>query len=82
MYQKIGLFNVSILKNIQNIFFYDNVQIDNINTKAIIDFIKNKNFRYIQKIPAHFFIVYTLPAITNASIYDLKKTNIIDKRRK
>jgi len=81
LYQKIGLFNVFVLKNIQIIFFYDNVQINNINTKTIIDFIQNKNFRFFQKIPVHFFIVYTLPAITNVSIYDLKKQLVLMKEK-
>ena len=73
LYKKICLFNMSNLKNIQIIFFYDNLQIDKINSKIIIDFIKNNNSRLYLKIPVHFFIVYTIPAITNVSIYDLKR---------
>ena len=73
LYQKIGLFNVSDLKTIEIVFFYDSVQIDKVNAKTIIDFIKGKNNRAFPKIPIHFFIVYTLPAITSVSIYDLKR---------
>ena len=84
LYHKIGLFNTSDLKNIQIIFFYDNVQIDKINAKIIIDFIKNNNSRLYPKIPIHFYIVYTIPAITNVSIYDLKRqlTLMKDENRK
>ena len=74
LYRKIGLFNASEIENVELIFFYDNVQLKNLNSNTIIDFINQnkKNWKLLEKIPIHLFIVYTLPAITNISIYDLK----------
>ncbi len=74
LYQKIGLFNATKLNTIQIILFYDNAQIEDIDSNIIMNFIKKStmsdNYR---DIPIHFFIIYTLPAITNIIIYDLKK---------
>ena len=60
------------------------LQLDKIDTKIIIDFINKNNTRYFPKIPVHFFIVHTLPAITSVSIYDLKKqlTSVKEENKK
>ena len=76
IYKLIKLFGESEIKNIQLIFFYDHVQVKKINEIKIKQFINdNKNYwnDLNKKIPIHLFIVYTLPAITNISIYELKK---------
>ena len=68
------IFNATKLNTIQIILFYDNAQIEDIDSNIIMNFIKKStmsdNYR---DIPIHFFIIYTLPAITNIIIYDLKK---------
>ena len=75
LYSKTGLIAPSDIENIQLIFFYDNVQLANINENAMKNFITNNsdNWKSFREIPIHLFIVYTLPAITNISIYELKK---------
>ena len=76
IYKLIKLFGESEIKNIQLIFFYDHVQVKKINEIKIKQFINdNKNYwnDLNKNIPIHLFIVYTLPAITNISIYELKK---------
>ena len=88
LYKKIGLFNYSTLKNIQIIFFYDSVNIKDIDEKTIEKYIikynnKNKYLGYPSDVPIHFFIVYVLPAITNISIYGLKnEINLIKEEAK
>ena len=85
LYRKIGLFNASEIENVELIFFYDNVQLKNLNSNTIKDFINQnkKNWELLEEIPIHLFIVYTLPAITNISIYDLKnKIQDLEKKDK
>ena len=88
LYKKIDLFKYSTLKNIQIIFFYDSVNIKDIDEKTIEKYIikyndKNKYLGYPSDVPIHFFIVYVLPAITNISIYGLKnEINLIKEEAK
>ena len=74
LYTKIGLFASNEIKNIELVFFYDNVQLKNINDKLILNFIHNNKYlwKIFVSIPIHFFIIYTLPSISNVSIMDLK----------
>lgn len=74
LYCKMGLFSAIEIKNIELIFFYDNVQLKNFNKITIQEFIEQnkKNWESLKNIPIHLFIVYTLPAISNNSIYDLR----------
>ena len=74
LYTKIGLFASNEIKNIELVFFYDNVQLKNINDKLILYFIRNNKYlwKIFVSIPIHFFIIYTLPSISNVSIMDLK----------
>ena len=75
LYKKLDWLDISKIKNIQLIFFYDNVQLNNIKQNLIREFIEKNSANYssVQHIPIHLYIVYTLPAITNISIFELKK---------
>ena len=57
------------------IFFYDNIQLKNINEDKIKNLIKAYKYKFKnnENIPIHLFIVYTLPTISNISLYDLSK---------
>ena len=75
LYKEINFIEISKIKNIQLIFFYDNIQLKKIQENTIqilIEAYKSK-FKNKQKIPIYLFIVYTLPSISNISIYDLNK---------
>ena len=75
LYKEKGLIEISEMKNIQLIFFYDNVQLTNIKDSIIKDFIMNNkvHFNKIKGIQIHLFIVYTLPSISNVSLHKLNK---------
>ena len=75
LYKEINFIEISKIKNIQLIFFYDNIQLKKIKENTIqirIEAYKSK-FKNKQNIPIYLFIVYTLPSISNISIYDLNK---------
>lgn len=81
LYNKIKIYEK--IKHIQIIFFYDYIQLQNIDKKTISRFIQNNVHLFsnlVNKINIHFYIVYTLPAITNLSIYNL--TNEIKELKK
>ena len=77
LYKNIKWFNFNEIQIIQLIFFYDNIQIENIDENEIIK-ITDKKINSIKlgdlnNIPIHFFIVYELPSIANVSIFELQK---------
>ena len=75
LYKEINFIEISKIKNIQLIFFYDNIQLKKIKENTIqirIEAYKSK-FKNKQNIPIYLFIVYTLPSISNIAIYDLNK---------
>lgn len=77
LYKNIKWFNSNEIKIIQLIFFYDNIQIKNIDENEIIKIINKKinslKLGDLNNIPIHFYIVYALPSITNVNIFELQK---------
>ena len=82
-YTEKNFFEISKIKNIQLIFFYDNIQLKKIQESKIQNLIKAYKSRFKNKknIPIYLFIVYTLPSISNISIYDLSKDIQLLKER-
>ena len=69
-----NLVDMSKIKNIQLILFYDTIQLKNISL-SVIDYIfkqEKDKLNFFSNFETNFFIVCTLPSITNISLYDLK----------
>ena len=75
LFNNTNLFDASNIQNIQLIFFYDNIQLNQLKNEIIIDIMKKNiyHLKALKNIPVHFFIVYVLPTITNISFYELKE---------
>jgi hypothetical protein len=75
LFNNTNLFDASNIQNIQLIFFYDNIQLNQLKNDIIIDIMKKNiyHLKALKNIPIHFFIVYVLPTITNISFYEFKE---------
>lgn len=85
LYNEINLFEVDDIENIQLIFFYDHSEINKIKDDLIVKLINkhSKTYKKFENFFIHFYIVFTVPAITNVSIFELgNEVNVLKEKDK